>query len=85
VGSSSAVAIKLIFVEQGLVGWAYAFLPYRMDTLAVRAALAIVLRKVGAARLQVWGTGIFMLMTCSIVALCVLRHSVDRSDPAMAV
>jgi peptidoglycan/LPS O-acetylase OafA/YrhL len=80
-----AFASRVVFVGHGYVGWAYAFLPCRMDTLAIGAALAIVLRKVGAARLQGPAAAVFLVTTCSLITICVLRHSVDRSDPTMAV
>jgi peptidoglycan/LPS O-acetylase OafA/YrhL len=81
----AAFASRVIFVERGLIAWAYAFLPCRMDTLAVGAALAIVIRKVGARRLQGWAAGTFALTCCSLIALCLSLHSVDRSDPTIAV
>jgi peptidoglycan/LPS O-acetylase OafA/YrhL len=80
-----ALASRLAFVEWVNPVWAYVFLPCRMDDLAVGAAIAIAVRGGGAEKLRRWALPALVFSTASFVALCIIRHTVDHSDAAIAV
>jgi peptidoglycan/LPS O-acetylase OafA/YrhL len=79
-----ALALRLACVNFGAPGWAYPFLLCRMDTLATGAALAIVVRKTGAARMQAWAAGALAVTALCFAALCASQHSVDRANPVIS-
>ena len=80
-----AFASRVAFVERGHLDWASAFLPCRMDTLAVGSALAIAVRKINPSKLQRWAIPIFLLATFAFIAIAMGCHSASRSQPAIAV
>jgi peptidoglycan/LPS O-acetylase OafA/YrhL len=66
------------------VTWAYAFLFCRMDTIAMGAAIAILMRGSWRERLQGLAPFVFAAAAASIVMICVLRKTVDHADPVIA-
>jgi peptidoglycan/LPS O-acetylase OafA/YrhL len=63
--------------------WAYTFLLCRMDTIAIGAAIAILMRGPAREKLQSLAPYIFFGAAIGIVAICVARKTVDHSDTAI--
>ena len=66
------------------IEWTHEFLPCRMDTLAVGAAIAILVRGPQHDRVLRWAPLAFMVAGGSTIALCAVRHEVNHSDPFIA-
>lgn len=66
------------------IGWTHDFLLSRMDTLAVGAVIAILVR--GALRDSVlrWAPLTFVSAASCVVGICAVRHTVNHIDPAIA-
>jgi peptidoglycan/LPS O-acetylase OafA/YrhL len=80
-----APASRLLFVELVNPVWAYVFLPCRMDALAVGSAIAIATRWGGAEKLKRWALPILVSSAALFVTICIIRHTVDHNDAAIAV
>ena len=81
----AAFLFRLAFVVWVNPDWAYAFLPCRMDALAVGSAISIAIRAGWAHKLQRWMAPLFVVAAASFVAICVCRRTVDHGDPVIAV
>jgi peptidoglycan/LPS O-acetylase OafA/YrhL len=66
------------------IGWTHDFLLSRLDTLAVGAVIAILVR--GPLRDSVlrWAPLTFASAASCVVGICVVRHTVNHIDPAIA-
>ena len=60
------------------------FLLSRVDTLALGAAIAILLRGPLQERILRWAPLFFVLATGGVIGMCVARQSVNHSDPVIA-
>jgi peptidoglycan/LPS O-acetylase OafA/YrhL len=64
-------------------GWAYAFLPGRMDGLAVGAILAILVRSSWRQRVQKWAAPTLILSIIILSAMGSVRSSPSSDDPVI--
>jgi len=64
--------------------WVYGFLPCRMDTLALGAALAILVRSSWYSHAQQWSAPVFIIAGGILIIICCVRHTVDRYDFVIA-
>jgi peptidoglycan/LPS O-acetylase OafA/YrhL len=56
-----------------------------MDALAVGSAIAIATRWGGAEKLKRWALPILVSSAALFVTICIIRHTVDHNDAAIAV
>lgn len=83
--ASGAIVLRTMLLSQRLdPSWAYGFLPCRMDTLAMGASLAILVRSSWYLRVQRWSLPCFAVAVGVLAMICGVRHTVDRYDFAMA-
>ena len=66
------------------IGWTHDFLVSRMDTLALGAAIAILVRGPLQEYVLKWAPATFGLAAGGVVAMCVARHTVNHFDPVLA-
>jgi len=66
------------------IAWTHDFLLSRLDTLALGAAIAILLRGPLQERILRWAPLLFVLATGSVIGMCIARQSVNHSDPVIA-
>jgi peptidoglycan/LPS O-acetylase OafA/YrhL len=64
--------------------WAYGFLPCRMDSLALGASLAVLVRSPWYGLWQKWAAPGLITAIGVLLIICETRHSVDRYDPVIA-
>jgi len=81
----AAVFLRIAFVALASPSWANLFLPCRMDSLAVGAALAIATRTWKASFMSRWAPLVFALSSVSLLLLCWVRGTEDRSDAGIAI
>lgn len=62
------------------MAWSYAFLPCRLDQLALGAAIAVLVRGPLQQRLQQFAPIVLIVGTLSMVIICWTRHTVDHGD-----
>ncbi len=81
-----ALALRIAVYASGTlsVTWSYAFLFCRMDTIAIGAAIAILMRGQWRERLHKLALPALLGSAASILAICFVRKSVDHSDPIIA-
>lgn len=83
--SGCAILLRVTIIGLHLdPSWAHGFLPCRMDSLALGAALAVLTRSPWHLRVQRWSTPVFVMAAGLMVLICAARHSVDLSDPLIA-
>jgi len=80
----AAIACRIAFVVLVNPVWAYVFLPCRMDTLAVGAAISVALRGSGAEKVRGWASPTLLCTMVSFVMICAVRRTVDHNDAAIA-
>jgi peptidoglycan/LPS O-acetylase OafA/YrhL len=66
------------------IGWTHDFLVSRMDTLALGAAIAILVRGPLQRRMLKWAPWTFLLAAGGVVAMCAVRHTVNHFDALIA-
>jgi peptidoglycan/LPS O-acetylase OafA/YrhL len=66
------------------IAWTHDFLLSRMDTLALGAAIAILVRGPQPEKLLRWAAPLFFVGCGGTVALCAIRHTVNHLDPFVA-
>jgi peptidoglycan/LPS O-acetylase OafA/YrhL len=66
------------------IGWTHDFLGCRMDTLAVGAAIAIAMRGPLQRTLLKWAPIVLFPAAACVAVMCLVRHTVDHSDPVIA-
>lgn len=66
------------------IGWTHDFLLSRMDTLALGAAIAILVRGPQPEKLLRWAAPVFFVGCAGTIALCAIRHSASHLDPLIA-
>ena len=66
------------------IGWTHDFLVSRMDTLALGAAIAILVRGPLQRRMLRWAPLTFVLAAGGVVLMCAVRHTVNHVDPVIA-
>jgi peptidoglycan/LPS O-acetylase OafA/YrhL len=66
------------------IGWTHDFLVSRMDTLALGAAIAILVRGPLQRRMLRWAPLTFVLAAGGVVLMCAVRHTVNHFDPVIA-
>jgi len=80
-----AAALALRIVIRALPGidptWAYAFLPARMDALAIGAALAILVRGKLNARIDRWAIPALASAVALLMTICISRRTEAAEDP----
>jgi peptidoglycan/LPS O-acetylase OafA/YrhL len=64
--------------------WAYESLPCRMDTIAVGAAIAMLVRGPLRDRLEGWAHFVFFPAAIAVLTICIFRHTTERYDVVMA-
>lgn len=77
---SVAPALRTFFVLHHLHAWEYAFLPSRMDALAVGGLIAILLRGPGKRLTEKWAMPMFLASSLCVAAICVVRRTVEHVD-----
>jgi peptidoglycan/LPS O-acetylase OafA/YrhL len=77
---SVAPALRIFFVLHDLHAWEYAFLPSRMDALAVGGLIAILMRGPGKSLTEKWATPMFLVSSLCVAAICVVRRTVEHID-----
>jgi peptidoglycan/LPS O-acetylase OafA/YrhL len=77
---SVAPALRTFFVLHDLHAWEYAFLPSRMDALAVGALIAILMRGPGKSLTEKWATPMFLASSLFVAAICIVRRTVYHAD-----
>ena len=77
---SAAPALRTFFVLHDLHAWEYAFLPSRMDALAVGGLIAILMRGPGKSVAEKWAIPMFLVSSLSVAAVCIIRRTVDHAD-----
>jgi peptidoglycan/LPS O-acetylase OafA/YrhL len=75
-----APALRTFFVLHGLHAWEYAFLPSRMDALAVGGLIAILMRGPGKSLVEKWATPMFLASSLCVGAICIVRRTVYHAD-----
>jgi peptidoglycan/LPS O-acetylase OafA/YrhL len=76
-----ALLLRILIVIRGINGgWAYCFLPCRMDGLAVGAAIALLWRSGWKQKLQDWAIPGFTVASLGLLAVLFSRHTVHQSD-----
>jgi peptidoglycan/LPS O-acetylase OafA/YrhL len=66
------------------IAWTHDFLLCRMDTLALGAAIALIVRGPLQERAMRWAPLIFVLAAGAVVGVCIIRRTVDHGDPVIA-
>lgn len=66
------------------ISWTHDFLVSRMDTLAVGAAIAILVRGPSRESVLKWAPWTLMLTASCVVGICAVRRTVSHIDPAIA-
>jgi len=66
------------------IAWTHDFLVSRMDTLALGAAIAILIRGRLQQHILKWAPLTFVLAAGGVVLMCAARHTVNHSDPVIA-
>lgn len=66
------------------IGWTHDFLVSRMDTIALGAAIAILVRGPLRDRVLKWAPLVFALAAGGVMVMCVARHTVNHFDPVIA-
>jgi len=64
--------------------WAYTFLPFRMDSLAVGAALAILIRGEHRERLAKIAPTVLAMAAAGVLAICVATRTTDHDSPGLS-
>lgn len=81
---SAGLLLRITLVGCGRIEWASSFLFCRMDTLAVGAAIAMLVRTIDVAKVQGLATAAFLLAGAAFVAIGLHAHSFARSNSAIA-
>jgi peptidoglycan/LPS O-acetylase OafA/YrhL len=77
---SVAPALRTFFVLHHLSAWEYAFLPSRMDALAVGGLIAILMRGPGKSLAEKWAMPMFVASSLCVAAICMVRRTVQHAD-----
>jgi peptidoglycan/LPS O-acetylase OafA/YrhL len=77
---SVAPALRTFFVMHDLHAWEYAFLPSRIDALAVGGLIAILMRGSGKLLAERWALPMFVASSVCVAAICMVRRTVDHAD-----
>jgi peptidoglycan/LPS O-acetylase OafA/YrhL len=77
---SVAPALRTFFVLHDLHAWEYAFLPSRMDALAVGGLIAILMRGSSKSLTEKWAVPTFLGASVCVAAICLVRRTVDHAD-----
>ena len=77
---SVAPALRTFFVLHHLSAWEYAFLPSRMDALAVGGLIAILMRGRGKSLTEKWALPVFLASSLCVIGICAARRTVDHAD-----
>jgi peptidoglycan/LPS O-acetylase OafA/YrhL len=77
------LTLRLLTVFGNHQDWAYAFLPCRMDSLAVGAAIALLIRAGWKRRLDRWAPLSLVASSAALAAIFLLRHTTSHSDPVV--
>jgi peptidoglycan/LPS O-acetylase OafA/YrhL len=77
---SVAPALRTFFVLHDLHAWEYAFLPSRMDALAVGGLIAILMRGSGKSLTEKWVMPVFLASSLCVAAICMVRRTVEHTD-----
>ena len=75
-----APALRTFFVLHHLHAWEYAFLPSRMDALAVGGLIAILMRGRGKSITEKWALPVFLTSSLCVIGICVARRTADHAD-----
>jgi peptidoglycan/LPS O-acetylase OafA/YrhL len=77
-----ALALRILIWSTGWLGpaWGYSFLPFRMDSLALGAALAILIRGPHTARLANAAPIVFASAASGVLALCIATGTTDHNS-----
>jgi peptidoglycan/LPS O-acetylase OafA/YrhL len=82
IGTLALVLRILIYATHWLsTPWAYAFLLCRMDPIAIGAAIAILVRGQFRERMQFLAPFALGFAGLVVVAICIVRRTVDHEDP----
>src|SRR5271156_2419720 len=86
VAGTLAVLLRIVICVSGRlsIAWTHDFLLCRMDALALGAAIAILVRGPLQERTLRWAPLVFVLTASVVVGICVIRRTVDHSDPVIA-
>ncbi|MDP9148075.1 MAG: acyltransferase [Acidobacteriota bacterium] len=78
--------LRILFYFTGLhsAAWDYAFLPARMDALAIGAIIAIAMRSRTRDQLQKAAWPTFVIAALSLVIVLGMRRTVDHGDPLIS-
>lgn len=81
-GAAISVApfLRTFFVLHGLNAWEYAFLPSRIDALAVGGLIAVAMRAPSKILIERLAAPVFLACSLCAVSVFVLRRTVDHSD-----
>ena len=80
-----ALALRSLIWVTGWLGpaWGYTFLPFRMDTLAVGAALAILVRGHHRERLTKMAPAVLAVASAGVLGICVAARSIDHDTAGL--
>lgn len=76
----AAVGVGALVARVLFPGWAYASLPCRMDSLALGAALAVLVRSDLRQHCQKLAPAVFLVAAGTITVICLLRHTTAHAD-----
>jgi peptidoglycan/LPS O-acetylase OafA/YrhL len=78
---TTALLLRILIVIRGISGgWAYCFLPCRMDGLAVGAAIALLWRSQWKEKMQEWALPCFAITSAALLLVMWSRHTVHQTD-----
>lgn len=78
---ATALTIRVVLTLLGVSGaWSYALVFCRMDTLAVGAAIAVLMRSQWRGIVDRLGSVLFIVSVALIAVCCFSRHTVDHDD-----
>lgn len=80
---AAAPVVRMLFVVGGYDSWAYGFLPCRMDSVAVGAAIALLMRMGWKDRLHRWAPLWLLVSSAALAILFLLRHTTNHFDPVV--
>lgn len=79
----AAPILRVLMVSTQNGVWAYEFLLCRMDSLAIGAAIALLVREGRAALLQKWAPFLLLISSIAIGMIFVARHTTNHYDPVV--
>jgi peptidoglycan/LPS O-acetylase OafA/YrhL len=84
-GAAALLLRVVICTTHGVdMSWTHDFLGSRMDAFAVGAAITVAVRGPLRERVMKWAPAVFLPSATCVLAICLVRRTVDHSDPVIA-